>query len=50
MLYCLMLRPDLNPQLMLRFANKLAGHKVAQEGFDELGQAALSDLPDAMKE
>ena len=48
-LYCLILNPDLDSQLMVEFANKLAGHKVAREGFDGLGQVALSDLPAAVR-
>ena len=49
MLYCLLLHPNLESQLMVHFANKLAGHKVAQEGFNGLDQVALSVFADAVR-
>ncbi len=47
-LYCLLLHPDVESRLMVRFANKLAGHKVAREGFDGLGEVSFSDFLDAV--
>ena len=42
-LYCMLLHPDIDSQLMVRYATRLAGHKVAQEGFDGLGNLPFND-------